>query len=348
MVQAGGRGQVGTKGKAIATLFPYAVWRERGGDNKMVDALSAIIRAPWGRKDMAQPIFTLLGKEDFDFPSWVVTLMSPHVYWRWSNADMITRWAVAALAVPYTEDIGQSVVDTLLQIACYDHLQPHIPVDIWTWLKKQPSLPPICEGRYWGTEGRVVRRVRELGDVEILESYFLLVWSEWDYVQESGLGEMCTSIREEFGGIGMRHHREVLIKRLNHVLGELDKGLECLRQQRPYLDEDHIQTARGQYEELKKLLLRVDREALEILTRTPLIYSSNILTPADVHRISLDVRLCTPFPVSLDARPQYLLLVLPTSYFIHEPAPLCHSFSSIDGCPTLSTVFVSQYLQIMM
>ena len=78
---------------------------------------------------------------------------------------------------------------------------------------------------------------------------------------------MCTSIREDLGGIGMGGHREVLIKRLDHVLGQLDSGLEHLRQQRPLLNENHIPQARKEYGDLREVLLAVNKEASEILTR---------------------------------------------------------------------------------
>jgi len=235
------------------------------------------------------------------------------------------------MAVPYTEEVCQSVVDTLLQIASVRHLEPYIPVEIWAWLKERPYLPPICTGRWKGTMGRVVRRVRKLGDVEILESYFLLVWSEWDFICRNGFTEIRTSIREDFGGIGMGCRREVLIKRLDHVLGELDRGLEHLKEQNPDLDEDHIPEAREQYEELREVLLEVDKEASEILTRTTfrLISLFNLLTPVDVHRIPLNVHLCTPSPMSIVC-PQLSLLVPPTPHFVCTWVPFCLSSSSVD------------------
>ena len=340
MVRVEGRNQFGAKGKAVIALFPYSVWLERGGDNRMIDAYPAVIRAQKGSQfvDMAsQPFTALLYEAGPDFPNRAMVHMLPHVHWeRLPNTDLIPRWAAAALAVPYTEEVGQSVVNALLRIAYWPHLQPYIPVNIWAWLKKLSSLPPNCEGRKWGSYSRVVCRVQELRDAEILESYFLLVWSEWDSIRPDGFEEMCASIREDLGGIGVRHRREVLVKRLDHVLGQLDMGLEHLRQQNPDLNEDHIRTAISQYQELKEVLLEVDREATEILTRTPLICSFNLLTPADVHRISLNVHLCTPSPCSLVAHPQYLLLILPTLYFIHASVPLRHSFGSIGDRPTLS------------
>ena len=263
------QGQTWNGAKAVAALFPYAVWRERGGDKRMLGACSAVVRDQRGRKSMSQPIVRLLGEEDFNFPNWVVTLVSPDAQWERASTNAVTCWAAAALADPYTEELCQRVVDTLLQIASEDHLQPFIPVSIWTWLKKRPSLPLACHGRSMGRVDRVVRGVRELGDIEILESYFLLVWSEWDCNYWSGsLEEMHASIREDFCGIGMWRHREVLIKRLDHILGELDKGLEHFLQQVPGFTEYTILTARKQYGEHKELLLEVDGESLATLART--------------------------------------------------------------------------------
>ena len=255
-------GQTWRKAKAVVALFPYAVWRERGGDNRMLDAWSAVVRDERRRESMAQPIVTLLGEEDFDFPNWIVTLVSPYAYWRCFsapiNTNAVIRWAAAALAVPYTEEVCQGVIDTLLQIASNGRLQPSIPVEIWAWLKKRPSLPPKSPEKWFmGTDGHIVRSVRELGDVELLESYFLLIWSESSYVL--GLTEMCTSIREDFDGIGMWRHREVLLERLDHILGELDGH------HRP---QNMALTLTMHYGKLKELLLEVDREVLETLTRT--------------------------------------------------------------------------------
>jgi len=133
--------------------------------------------------------------------------------------------------------------------------------------------------------------VWELGDIELLESYFLLIWSEWNFIWMAGLTGTHTSFKGDFGGIGMWRHREILIKRLDQVLGELDRGLDHLRQQKPSLEEHHIQVASGDYRGLKEGLLEVDREALEILTRTPFrsINFFGLLTPVGTHRIPLDV-----------------------------------------------------------
>lgn len=100
---------------------------------------------------------------------------------------------------PYSEEVGRSVIDALLQIASEDSLRPHIPVGVWVWLKRQPYLPPVCAGWYLGTSSDIVHHIRGLGDIEILKSYFLLVWSEWDYPDEDGFAETQVSIKEDFG-----------------------------------------------------------------------------------------------------------------------------------------------------
>ena len=165
--------------------------------------------------------------------------------------------------VPYTEEVGRSAVDTLLQIASVDSLRSHIPTDSWSWLSNRPPLPTICLGRRVGSQKDVVHQVRELGDVEILKSYFLLVWSEWDSIHDSGFYAMCTSIREDFGGIGMGHHREDLVKRLDHIIGELDRGLAYISLHNLNTDLDYIQLTRGEYRKFRDVLLEVGREAVE-------------------------------------------------------------------------------------
>jgi len=277
MAQAEDQQLLHAKRKAISGLFPYVVWQERVGQRMMLDALSRAAMASnseqfiWHRVE--QYIATLSNKPSPPPLNQVIVLVSPHVYWSdgQRNENMVTRWAGAVSAVPFTEEVGQNVIDALLQIASVDLLRPHIPVGIWAWLKKRSPLPPECTGRSEGTKEDVVRHVRELGDIEILKSYLLLVWSEWNpiYSKPEGLAEMQVAIREDFSGIGMGRDREDLIEQLDHVLGQLDRGLEYFEEHRPALDESDIQRAKGQYGELKEVLLEVDREAMTVLARTP-------------------------------------------------------------------------------
>jgi len=325
MARAKDPDQVKSKSKALVALFPYAVRWERGGGRRMVDAYFDIFMVPEARRLVAEKIVLRLDEASPNSPNWVVTLMLPYAEWRSRcNPNIVTGWAGAALAVQYTEKVGQNVVDALLRIASDSSLQPFIPVDIWVLLKKRPSLPPKCDGLMKGTQGRVVRRIREIGDIELLESYFLLVWAECHWVYDTGLTEMCTSIREDFGGIGMGHHRDVLIKHLDHVLGQLDMGLERLKQHHPSLNGSRYREAKRQYRAIKAKLLEADEKALEILASTPFRLTNlfGLLTPTNVHRIPLDVQLRDPSPVSVVARPQHLPPRPPNSILLsHTGSP---------------------------
>lgn len=201
-----------------------------------------------------------------------IVLASPHIPWYLltDRADLVRLWAKATLEVPYTEEVAQSVVDTLLQIASRSKLLEHIPVGLWSWLAKRPTLPPVCSGRYFGTYQHVVMAVRERKDVEIIKSYLLIAWSEWDALWNEGFDEMCTSIREDFGEMGIGHHQEDLIQRLDHILGELDRGLEHLQQRNPILKEYDFQLMSYQYRRLRSILVK-SRADIEAITRASLI-----------------------------------------------------------------------------
>ena len=274
MIEAGDRVPIIPKHLAICVLLPYAIFLGKGGRREMVNSIFRAAKVSgtcWFIDPVGSYITMLLGKPSSPFLDWLITLASPQIDWE-SNVDegyTVVRWAAAALAVPDAEEVSQSVVDTLLQISSIESLRPHIPIKIWAWLKKRPSLPPVCLGRRWGTTPDTVRHVRGLRDPEILKSYFLLVWSEWDELSVDGLDEMGIVISEEFGGIGMWNHREDLIKRLDDVLERLDLGLEYLEQHNPRVKQHHIEAAQGQYGRLKEVLLRVDREAVNVLARKP-------------------------------------------------------------------------------
>jgi len=303
--------------KAAAAFFPYAVWKEQHGDPKMVDAFIGLAVASGTEKGgsvtlerfmwkaIGPFITTLFDEASPNSLNRVIVLVSPHVHWEtWGfNKTAVTRWAAAALAVPYTELVGQCVVDALLQLASIDSLRPYIPIGIWAWLDKQPPLPCVYSSLHKGTKetkGDVVRGVRALRDVDILKSYLLLVWLKSDFLRKSGFTEMCASIREDFSGIGMGCHREDLIKQLDHVLERL--GQESGSHQKHMLLSGLYKPVEDtRYRKLKEALLEVDREALEILTRksSRLTDHFDLLTPIDVHRIPLNICLCTPSPMSI-------------------------------------------------
>jgi len=59
----------------------------------------------------------------------------------------------------------------------------------------------------------------------------------------------------------MRDHQEDLLQHLDYVLGQLDLGLEYLQQHKPNLNGGDIQSMKGRYGRLKKILLEVDGQA---------------------------------------------------------------------------------------
>jgi hypothetical protein len=304
MAEAADPDPIRTKRKAISALFPYAVWEEREGRHEILDMFLHVARASMRSGFMWRYIgllvATLLNEESPLSMKRAIILTSPHIpWWQLANGEHLFQlWVVAALAVPYSADIGQSVVDTQLQIAYSDPLPPHVPVGMWSWLNKRPSLDPVCWGRYWGTDQDIVEMIRTLGDTEILKSYLLLVWSEWDDLRSGGFRKMCTSIREDLGGAGMGHHRQDLLRHLDHVLGQLGLGLGHLRQHKPSLDEDDIRRMKGQYRKLKELLLEADGETRITPTRelSRLIIILGVLILADMYRRSLHTHTFNPLP----------------------------------------------------
>ena len=140
MVEAAVSDTIRSKYKGISTVFPYAVLREREGRHETLDVFLSVARAAmqrefvWGRIEPL--ITTLLVEESHISLKWAALLVAPHIPWRQlTNGERVVElWAAATSAVPYTDDIGQSVVDTLLQIACLGRLSPHVPVGMWSLL----------------------------------------------------------------------------------------------------------------------------------------------------------------------------------------------------------------------
>jgi len=92
-----------------------------------------------------------------------------------SNEDLVQLWTTATSAIPYTDEISQSVIDTLLQITSEDPLQLNIPIGMCLWLKMCPSLPPLCRGRSKGSTVDIVQTIQGLKEIETLKSYLLLI-----------------------------------------------------------------------------------------------------------------------------------------------------------------------------
>ena len=319
MTEAEDQDPLRLKREAITTLLPYAVWQERDGRPEMINTIIHAARASrmsefmWYR--VTEFVSTLFSEASLG----AAILVSPHIPWDrlTDRPDLAQWWATMAYIAPRTEEVTQDVVDTLLQIASYPELSQHITPNAWSWLTLRPSLPPICRGRYRGTKHRVVEAVRALKDIEVLKSYFLLVWSEWDCLYGDGLDEMCTSILEDFDGIGMGRHRADLIQRVDHVLGQLDRGLEYLTQQVPNFGEGDVRSRNYQYRGLRETLLGVNTEAISRTSHLT-IPALCVLTPAlDARRIPHYVHVCTPSPVSVVTRLERSNS--PASYSVRTP-----------------------------
>lgn len=258
MVESSDPNRIFSKRKAISTLLPYAIFLEQRGQQGMMNAFLRVARVSnsriphfgkflWHR--VVLYISRLFEKRSPTSLNRVITLISPYVPWErtLNNPVAAARWAAAALAIPYTEEVGQSVVDALLQIAYIDFLRPHIPLEIWRWLKKRPSLPLVCPGLQVGGYVRTLTHVRSLGDIDILKSYFLLVWTDQFRQLDMNISEMRRSIREDFGRAGLERHREDLIARLDHVLGQLNQRDETT----------WVREVKAQYTRLRDELLEV-------------------------------------------------------------------------------------------
>ena len=314
MVEASDLSKLYTKAQAITALFPYATKQEQSGQHELLSlslrALSAMDYQHGYMWNVIEPfITTLLNEESPTILKQTAILASPYLKWAefTDSKHLIQLLVVATSAVTYTDEIGQSMVDTLLQIASHHNLQPHISSSMWLWLGKCPLLPPVCRGHYLGGKYGVVKMVQSLGDIQILKSYLFHIWSEWDHLEVwcselshfdgSGLPGMCALIREDFGGIGMRSHQKELLERLDYILGQLDLGLDYLQQYKPSLTKSHVQKMKEQYGGLKKVLVEVDRTADILICEPSLLSISFSLLTFNRSRISLSSYVLNPSPM---------------------------------------------------
>ena len=190
--------------------------------------------------------------------------------------DLISKWVAGISVVPHTEELAESVVDTLLQIAANPHLRPSIPADIWSWLNERPSLSFTCRGLSSAGDSDIVRTVRGLNNVGVLTSYLILVWLGSGSLNSNNPAEIRASFREDFNGVGMGDHRAELIQRLGlYISGESDERSERLDFDLDLEDnelrdsEERLQYQRARYIELKRILQEVDQEATKIFDRAP-------------------------------------------------------------------------------
>jgi len=164
-------------------------------------------------------------------------------------------WMETASAVPYTDDVGGSVVVGLLNMASSDRLLSHIPLVAWNWLKKLPVLPPECGELLPEATESAVRGIHQFGGAKLTALYLHTIWSEEHKPRYDEIPVMSRLIREELGEIGAAGYRTDLIRRLDHVLLRLDQS-----------QGDWWVKAR--HEDFRSELLEVDEKAMNILTGT--------------------------------------------------------------------------------
>jgi hypothetical protein len=150
----------------------------------------------------------------------VIVFISPYIPWggALNNKVAVARWATAVSAVPWTDEVGQDLVDALIRIASVDFLRPHIPIEMWRLLNRRPSLPPAYSGEFSNWHLGIIPYVRGLRDIEILKSLLLVIWSGRVDGSPEIFREMERSIREDFGRTGMEDHRKDLVERLDQIL----------------------------------------------------------------------------------------------------------------------------------
>ena len=227
MAKTATAGSIFSKRKAISALLPRAIFLEQGGQQGMIDAIFRAAKASeWGEFLWHRVLLYISRLFEDQSPTSlnrVIALISPYVPWGGllNSTTVVARWAAAALTVPYTEEIGQNVVDALLYITCIDLLRPQIPIDVFRLLKRRPPLLPMQRGEIESWRIAAVIHIRRLGDIEILKSYLLIMWSDRVFPSSEILYEMERAIREDFGGPGveMESHRKDLVERLHSVLG---------------------------------------------------------------------------------------------------------------------------------
>ena len=255
--------------KAFTALLPYAIRLERDGQPEMFDAFLQATR------HLGVPEFVLHHVEGItsllhEATPRAIVLVSPSIPLSWLVAEegSIHLWVAAVSAVQDTEGVAQSVVETLLRIASEEGLLRHITADVWSWLTKRPSPPLFNLGRPHRPYQHVVKVVRGLRDIETLKWYFLLVWSDGNTLPDDGFDETCSSLREDFGGVGMGHHRFDLTQRLDKILvGSAPRQLDCSFSpprvaSRDIYNRRNIRKKRVQYRGLKDVLLETNIEAI--------------------------------------------------------------------------------------
>ncbi|KAF9781529.1 hypothetical protein BJ322DRAFT_1111457 [Thelephora terrestris] len=244
MVEANDPAPILFKCKTISALVPHAVFLGRLGQQEMVDAISLAVKATTDGRFIWRCIWpytaTFFAEPNPPSVNLIVTLASPYMLWdKLQDGMAVARWADAASEVPYTEQVGQNVAEALLQIVAIDSLRPHIPLNTWALLNNNPPLPPGLKiPRYSNHTSFLFGRSGTTFSLAVKK-------------------EMEISIREDFRGTNMECHRIDLIDRLEHILGQLDQGLDYFNWHHQMINEYHVLRAKREYGKLREVLREV-------------------------------------------------------------------------------------------
>ena len=237
------------------------------GDTKLLDeVLLAISRtsqgSSWVRSHIGPFIEQELSTWDSDVRVRIVMRALPYVEDAWFHIEdkdfFVELWRSVPEDLEYTPEIGQSVVQVLLRMACAYQWRPHIK-RVWRWLKRRPQLPPVCRARSMCCNDLgAISKVESLKDIEILKGYLIVVWSEWDWLAPWVCSYMCAVIRKRFGGERKKGHRGELRGRLLHIQKQLDLGMDHLRNQGSEMPAAYLQPTKEAYEALLVTLSEVE------------------------------------------------------------------------------------------
>ena len=176
MIETVDLGQIRSKRETITALFPYAVRRNQGGQPELLEVFLRLARASgqwgfmWHRVRLL--VITLLEEDSPVSLKRAVIFALPHMPWvnLTNGQHLVKLWVTAASVFSYTDEVGESVIDTLLHITSQDSLRPHIPIGMWSWLNNRPPFPLVCWGRFRGTKREVIQTVRATGSIETLHA----------------------------------------------------------------------------------------------------------------------------------------------------------------------------------
>ena len=220
-----------------------------------------------------------------------------HNYWLLgygNNINVVMQlWIETASALPYTDGVGESVVNALLRMASSAKLRSHIPAAAWEWLNKRPVLHPSVVMSGSGVSLDVFEQVQELGDVELTTSYLFIVWPEWCWVNLEIRLAMFNFIRTELCGVERVGHCTDLIQRLDDILSRLEPA-----------SQESVQNRIQEFKGFRRALIEVKGATVKTLTSSlPRITSwFYLLTYPRLRRISLHFYVCASPSLLIAAR----------------------------------------------